>query len=284
MHGVWPVAETLPEMDGTSTASGVKTGNVVYLLPYVSPEEGMALRAKGVQYLDLSGNVFVADRGFHLHVDGARKVARLPVASGSAFGKKGLRVLFVLLSHPELIRSTIRALAQAAGVSHGTAQNAVNNLRALGLMEEVRGVRTLVHKGELLDRWAYSYVQTLRSTLIRGRYRPFDEPRLANEGEAPGVYWSGDVAASSFLGTLVPKTFIAYVSPKVANWASTLRLMPDPEGRVEVLSCFWNTDAVPTRASDVACVPIPLAYADLLHLGDARSRDAARLLKEQWEQ
>ena len=54
------------------------------------------------------------------------------------------------------------------------------------------------------------------------------------------------------------------------------KLRPDPDGPAEVVKRFWAFEA-----NDDTVVPLPLVYADLLMIGDARCLEAADLIYEQ---
>lgn len=282
-QGSWKVAEAPSAKHVLRDAPAQTQENVVYALPYVAPEDGKALRERGLPFVDLSGNAYLKSDGLHIQLEGGPKVERTPKLRGAAFGRKGLRVVFVLLCDPARVESPVRVLAEGAGVSHGTAQNALDDLKALGFVVDVAGRRRLTRKDELLDRWAFAYQQSLRPTLGVGRYRAVKDLRIDQHPEPSPLLWSGDLVVHHLLGTLVPTFFIGYVHPKATAWASAMRLMPDPEGPVEVLTCFWNPEALMQLGQETAFVPLPLVYADLLHQGDARSLDAAKLVKARWE-
>ncbi len=53
------------------------------------------------------------------------------------------------------------------------------------------------------------------------------------------------------------------------------KLRPDPEGPVELVKRFWAFET-----DDEAVVPLPLIYADLLMIGDARCIETADLIYE----
>jgi hypothetical protein len=54
------------------------------------------------------------------------------------------------------------------------------------------------------------------------------------------------------------------------------RLSRDPHGDVEILKRFWSFDA------EVCAAPIPLIYADLIRIYDARCIETAQMIYEQF--
>ncbi|HAP61577.1 MAG TPA: hypothetical protein DCR93_19455, partial [Cytophagales bacterium] len=89
-----------------------------------------------------------------------------------AFTKTGLKVLFHLLQDASLIERTQRELAELAGVALGNIPQVIQGLRDKGyLTSKKEGGLAWQNREELLQRWMIAYENTLRPSLMRGRYR-----------------------------------------------------------------------------------------------------------------
>lgn len=247
--------------------------------------------------MDTAGSVHVRGPNFLLWVTGQPRnrerlnvlpeepaVARTP--DGRAFEPKGLKVIFTLLCHPEYAARPYRQIAELAGTAHGTVGHIIQDLEALGFIVPgpagpggARGQRRLVKTGPLLEQWARIFVRTLRPRQFIGRYRgrPLDElatVRWADHGALLG----GECAADVVTAHLRPGTLTLYLQEEkpAAGLLRELRLQPDPRGNIELLKKFWTFDTRDAARPDLA--PLPLVYADLLAIDDARCEETARLL------
>jgi len=92
----------------------------------------------------------------------------------------------------------------------------------------------------------------------------------------PGKYGyllGGEPAAARLTQHLRPGTITLY-GPKVEpRFLLDQRLRPDPQGKVEILRRFWKFNDVPQLLT-----PLPLIYADLVAIGDARCLETAKLI------
>jgi hypothetical protein len=85
----------------------------------------------GVNLLDRAGNCYVKLSGKYVaRIQGKRAERR--AASGKSLRAPAYRALFALLADPPLISATVRALAEAAGVSRQAAHDIRPRLQALG--------------------------------------------------------------------------------------------------------------------------------------------------------
>jgi hypothetical protein len=98
-------------------------------------------------------------------------------------------------------------------------------------------------------------------------------------GAAPrayGVLLGGEAAAAKVTRHLRPETITLYSEKAAPRLLLDFQLRPDPDGPVEIVKRFWAFEA-----NDGTVVPLPLIYADLLKIGDARGLEAADLIYEQ---
>lgn len=244
---------------------------------YATPPVAEALRQRGIQFIDSAGNAFLKRRGLLVVVTGRTPRIVLSAKSPRVFRPSGLKVLFVLLSAPDMIAAPQRTIAHAADVALGSVGQVIEGLRELGVVAEIRGTRRLVNRDRLIDPWAEAYARRFEASLLLGR---FSAPasawwRHADVGKH-GAQWGGETAAAILQQHLVPEHSVVYAGSLPLPVIARHRLKADPSGSVIFRRRFWN--AVPSPRHDV--VPPLLIYADLLTTGDARSVEAAKQIRD----
>lgn len=190
------------------------------------------------------------------------------------FNLGGLKVLFPLLCNPNWTDRPYREIAQLAGVAHGTVGWVLAELAKRGFMAEVGGKRRLLQPERLLQQWVEAYAGTLRPRLLLGRFHTdaLDWHKTIDPGKY-GLLLGGEPAAARLTHHLRPGTVTLYGPKLEPRLLLDQRLRADPQGNVEILRRFWKFDN-----EDPSIVPLPLVYADLLAIGDARCLETAKLL------
>lgn len=243
---------------------------------YVTPPLAETLKARGVAFLDTAGNAFVDQPPLYVWVKGEKPQEQTmgKEGTGRAFQASGLKVLFALLCHPEWIEQPYREIATLAGVAHGTVGWVMAELPELGFVANVADRRRLLQPELLLKQWAEAYARTLRPKLFVGRYRT-DKQQWWTKLKPHNyeVLLGGEPAAQHVTKYLRPETVTLYGAKAEPRLLLDYKLRPDPKGPVEILKKFWNFK---THGKNV--VPLPLIYADLLIIGDARCLEVADLI------
>ncbi|MGB8960158.1 MAG: type IV toxin-antitoxin system AbiEi family antitoxin [Candidatus Aminicenantales bacterium] len=247
---------------------------------YVNPEMADRLVRDGIEFIDTGGNAFI-DLGFlHIISKGNRPKNRAPLRSPRLFKPSGIKVVFELLSHPELTTGTIRDIAKKSGVSLGTAVGVIDELKSrLYLIEDKKGIRRLVRKKDLFEAWAVAYPEQLRPKITLGKYQ--GEPGWWHEKALQPAWaqWGGEVAASRLTDYLFPQIITIYLkSERQTEFLLENKLRSDPQGNVEVLERFWPTD---DQRQDLETVHPLLIYADLIATGNERDIQTARIIYDQ---
>jgi hypothetical protein len=244
---------------------------------HVSPPLAERLRDLGIQFIDTAGNAFLTRPALLILVKGERPPERLHSSGPSrAFKASGLRVLFALLSVPGLAGQPYRAIADQAGVAHGTVGWVMAELTQLGFLAEIGGQRRLLQPERLRRQWVEAYARTLRPKLL---LRIFQAPSIRWWHELDfaqdGLVLGGEAAAARITGIIEPQMVTLY-----GTKAASLRFMTKqpmrsaPDGNVEILSKFWGFEQAPPELA-----PPLLIYADLLATGDARCLEAAQAME-----
>jgi hypothetical protein len=83
----------------------------------------------------------------------------------------------------------------------------------------------------------------------------------------------GENAAALLMNYLQPEKFTLYIAGNRLEVMKKLRLVPDPNGNVEMLEQFWKDKHKEIDAAGV--VPPLLAYADPIAGYDSRNHETA---------
>lgn len=258
------------------------------IAPYITKELAEHCRATGLQFIDTRGNAYLRSPGLFVLITGekgerGKQSTRPPKGLTSA---AALCVVFALLSKPELVNAPLKDIASNAGVSLGTAYNALDDLERRGYLinrgSSVR--RILLERRRLMDEWAINYPATLRTKLHGRRFSAPDPHWWKNidlyEFESA---WGSEVAAKKMARYLKPATQTLYV--KSTEMESVIRVLarqhrirPDPDGEIEILEKFWHWQ--PENMSDIA--PPLLVYSELRAIFDPRAQETAEMIKERF--
>jgi hypothetical protein len=266
-------------MVGPVTLTSAGWGNDRLLITdYVTPPLADELRHRQVQFIDAAGNAFLSRQGLFVFVTGRRaRKSHTPPKTPRVFRPSGLKVIFALLSVPDLFAAPQRAIAGAAGVSLGSVALVLEGLAGLGFVAEIRGRRRVVNREQLLQQWTEAYARVLEPSLELGRFSAASPGWWRNADLTPyGAQWGGETAAALLHRYLVPQRSMIYTDSIPARMLAKYRLRADPHGQVILRRRFWN--AVPGPRANI--VPPLLIYADLVAAGDARSLDAAKQIRD----
>jgi hypothetical protein len=252
----------------------------VILAPRIGPEVGQIIRHAGAGYIDARGNLDVAlGSAYEAHIEG--RSGDVVPAPGRSLGLAGYRVLFTLLATPARDWPSIRALAEAAGVSRQPVSDAVTRLRQDGsLVRTSRGYALLAQRYErVLEAWLAGYLHVVRpKLLIATLRRPEAVPSQLELAVAPlldaaGAEWryGGTAAGYRLAGHYRGDLTVVHVERPPANLARTLGARPDPHGNLIVMS-------VPSAAAmeGPEVVHPLLVYTELMASPDERARESAR--------
>lgn len=256
----------------------------ILALPSVPRQRAKQYRAAGINFVDSGGNAHLDFPGFQVWIEG-RKPRWLPEGVGRSrspsMNPAGLRVVFALLVNEALVLESYDEIAAAAGVSKGSASNALVDLRRRGYIHREGRYRTLVNRDLLAEDWITGYVRDLR-------------PRLQEAvlfGPRPG-WWlehalgsgvgtlGGAVALAHMGGRIRPEDTVVYGKPPWGELKRFARLSREGEAQVILRERFWGSEAYEGWVA-----PPLLAYADALASGDPRSVEVARALaiENRWE-
>lgn len=238
----------------------------------IGPKAGSRLEGAGLHYVDLAGNASVHLPGIAVSVEGRPRVP-LPsrYAVTAAFRRAGLQAVGTILSRPEHPVPTLRVVAEQAGISIGSAQGAVLDLREQGYLDSDG---RLQRGGELLHRWVAAFAASRTLTASARAFRA--EPGWWEREQAfraDGAHLGGEAAAEALGIPLRSLSGSIYADALPTTVIRHGRLVTDAEGTVELREKFWRLP------EDGWIAPTPIVYAELFADSDPRLREAADQLR-----
>lgn len=235
---------------------------------HIFPKIKEELRKKEIPYLEANGNVYLKKENIFLFIDTQKPSGIEKNKRNRAFTKTGLKVLFYLLQHKEVINLTQRELAEKAQVGLGNIPLVIDGLKETGYIIPLNNKNfAWEDRKRLLERWIEEYATVLRPKLLKERYRlkgDWQELRFDNHK----TVWGGEAAADILTNHLRPEKFIIYTRENRIDLIKNYKLMPDKDGEIEVLDMFWEQE-------DEKTAPPLLVYADLMLEGGKRNKETA---------
>jgi hypothetical protein len=250
--------------------------HLLLLAEYITPAAKQLLQQEHVAYADAAGNLYLEDGPLYLHIEAYKAERTQATNAGRAFTKTGLKLLFVLLVHPEYLNMPYRVLAEKAGVGLDT----INKVyKALLEDKYIIAINEREYKWnkreELLLRWVSGYNTTLRPKLNQRTFRTLNRDIDWQEIELPqGTVWGGANAGDLLAGNLIPDEWVVYTSQDFKALTKDLKWVPDAAGNIKVLEKFWYEEGEEKQ------VPPLLAYADLIATNDPRYLETAKKIYE----
>ncbi len=259
---------------------------VLLFAPLVAPRIGEALRARGVQYVDLAGNCHVEAGGTQVaHVEGRKLRERF--ADPAQRRREGrFHVYFALAARPELVTATVREIARHAGAGKSTVDRTLVRLEEDGVVATTKGGRRIVRTDQLVERWVAGYVEYLRPRWMVSRYQPAEadpaELEKALSRALRGAVWGlGGGAAGWRLDHHYrgPDT-VVHIAQSVPSLAAKVRALPAREGPLAVIR---TPLALAFESAVEETVHPLLVYAELVASNDERSLEAAARIRERYK-
>ncbi len=263
-----------------------KTPSALMLFaPYISRPLAEYLVGKHVNFVDAAGNCHVRlGTAFLALVQGRPAVPR--AALGRGVGLSGHLVLFAILAKPELLNTSIRALAEQAGASKTAVAHLLARLTQEGAIVRSRNRRHLQDQKTLLDRWLSGYATLVRPRLLVGQYRTPDSDPSALEARIEQVLtddtpwgWGGGAAENRLTGFYRGSKTILHLAEPSDTTLRSLRGLPSNKGELTVLRMPGHIafeGAVPHTVHPL------LVYTELLTEGTDRARESAAMIRDRY--
>lgn len=241
--------------------------------PRVTERSAEMFRAQGIDYLDQSGNAFIAFNGVHIDVRGRKPNPTTSTAlagpRGSLFSMKRSQVIFALLSWDDLLRKRVRDIADAAGVSLGQVQATMGLLEQGGFLDGRRWASP-GERDRLIDQWTAAYPLGLGAAAMA---QPFSGDFTDLHATSMPVYVSGEAAVPEMLRN--PESIVLYSAETPRELIRRGRWRRDEDSpNIFLRHQFWNPPEPEVPGSHRA--PWLLVYGDLMASNDSRLRETAQ--------
>ncbi len=248
---------------------------------YITKPMKVELRYRQINYLELAGNCYIQTEGIYIYINDQQVTETRTAPQGKLWKTAGIKFLFALLNDPELLRQSYRTVADRADIALGNVGALMDEMSREGYLKEGLNKTVFIERREeLFGRWAEAYRNILRPKITAGTYRFVDKILTDHwkELQPKTFHWGGENAGALLTGYLRPEKFTIYAINFRQEVMKELKLLPDPEGPVEILHQFWKDIPEETQVT----VPPLLAYADLATSLDSRNRETAERLKKQY--
>jgi hypothetical protein len=285
----------LPHMSATDALraanAAAPNGPLLVIGPRIHESSAVTFRARGIWYVDESGNAYLRQQALVVDVRGRRggtstsQDRHLEVGPTNPFTPKRAQVGLALLSSPGLAAAPFREIADRAGVSLGMAKSTLDTLAIAGFVEQVGSHRRLIRADELLNLWVAAYPGGLAkaNTLLVAR------GEIDNWSPPYGIDFavSGEQALKGEIRN--PATLVLYVHSYVHTDGGRRpprelmmenRWGRDPHGNIVIRELFWRD--LPSF-SNVGTAPAVLVYADLIASREPRQIEVAHEMRNEIE-
>lgn len=282
------------------TKSAIRTSNQGFVIPqleemkqnnrrplivvaeYISNSAADELKARKINYLDVSGNTYINSNEIVIYIQGQKKRIKDKKNQSRAFQEAGIKILFYLLNKQENLQDSYRIIAEKSNVSIGSVSNVMNELEDLNYLLKTKEKRVLKNKKNLLEQWVINLKGTLRPRILRKKMSflyPEDArnwQKINTDTKQGSILWGGEPGGAIITGNLKPETFTIFTDVELSEVAKKLRLVPSEHGEIEILQKFWNTN----NLEDNNVAPALIVYADLINSGFGRNIEIANQILE----
>ena len=249
---------------------------VLVVAEYITPTAKKLLKEENIAYVDAAGNMFLADEQLYIFVENNKAERKEVVTGNRAFTKTGLRVLFLLLQHPDYINETYRFIAERTGVGLDTISKVFKALQKEKYLLPLTDKTFRWNKRkELLLQWVEGYQRNMKPKLHQKRYRALEKDQHWKKLNLPeDTFWGGANAGDLLTDYLIADHWTLYTGQDFMTLMKAFKWIPDPEGNITLIEKFWHGE------EQGAHVPPLIAYADLTEQDKPRYMETATIIYE----
>ncbi|MCW0482377.1 type IV toxin-antitoxin system AbiEi family antitoxin [Gaoshiqia sediminis] len=252
--------------------------NFILVANRIFPNLKEELRMQEIPYLEANGNLFLKKGDTFLFIDTNEPISVGKEKGNRAFTKTGLKVLFHLLQNKDDINLPQRELANLTNVGLGNIPQVIEGLKETGYLLRLDDkTYAWENRRELLDRWVTEYKTVLKPKLKKERFGIAGNWKdiIFDNGL---TVWGGEPAADLLTNYLRPEKYIIYTKENRIELMKNYRLMPKPEGEIEILEMFWE------QPKHQQTAPPILVYAELVLEGGKRNKETAEIIFNEYIQ
>lgn len=235
----------------------------------------------GINYLESSGNSFINTKNVFLFISDQKVTPNRLANEGKLWNPSGLKFIFSILNKEEILNRPYRQIAKEAGIALGNIGPFIEELNKEGyLVKKDKSDWLLANRDVLIKRWVELYHLVLKPKISMGTFKFIASvnPLEWRNWPTEDFVWGGENAGALLTNYLSPQDFTVYTPLTKMKIMKNLKLVPYPEGTVEVVQQFWPMEI--QEALNVRdAVPPLIAYAELITSLDSRNRETAERIK-----
>ena len=254
----------------------------ILVTEYATPPMADLMRTIGLFFMDTAGNAYINKPPLYVFIKGNKRPENLkPAPTKRLFKPAGLKVVFALLNHPEMVEWPYRQIAATTAVALGTVDWIFRDLKEMGfLLEMGNRRRKITNPLTLLKRWVEAYPEQLRPKLGLARFKA-DDPDWWKDVDITGynACWGGEVAAAKLTKQLKPEKVVIYAPEPPGKLIIEKKLRKSTAGDIEILKPFWTFNH---ECDALGIAPPLLVYADLMATGDDRNIETVEIIYDNY--
>lgn len=250
---------------------------VLLITKYIPAAIAKSFVEESINYIDAAGNCNIQKNNLLLIIEG-KKTVRLPRTNQPrAFQEAGIKLIYCLLVNPDNINKSFRELSELSQISLGSVSTIVQELVESKFLLKTKNKKVLKNKIELLKRWVIAYNDVFHPKLFIKRMSFINKSEYSNwsnldlSSVSEKTLWGGECAAGIMTKNLTPANFTIYTDATWQSLGKLLKLIPDENGKIEILRLFYDTE----KGNTVS--PL-LTYADLMGSGESRNIETAEII------
>jgi len=242
------------------------------------------LKNRAVNYLETAGNCFIRKDGLYFYINDKAVTNQRQPKEGKLWKQAGLKFLFGILLKPELINQPYRTIAKTTKVALGNIGPFIEELKQEGFVKEGTKKEAkflfIENKEQLQNKWVELFNVVLKPKLKLGKFRFLNNKINWQKLPTDKMYWGGEPAAALLTNFLQPEIFTLYTNEPKTAIMKKLMLVPDQNGKVELMELFWDTQLTGNNKNKT--VPALLVYAELITSLDSRNKETAVRIKQKY--
>ena len=255
-----------------------QTDNFLLLSDYISKPLKEKLRQKNISYIDAAGNFFLKKEKTFIYIETNQTNRNNFKKSNRAFSPAGLKVIYSLLTVPNLLVKSYRDIAEQSTVSIHTVGKVIKELlRDSYIVKATENSYTIRDKERLFQDWVTLFNKILRPKLKQRKYKSlkknqelFASLKQSTKNDSIG----GELAAQMVTDYLIAENIYFYTEESFLEISKQNKLIPSESGNVVLIEKFWKTQE---SNNQITVNPI-LVYADLLDNPTPRNIETAQLI------
>ncbi len=260
------------------------TEKLFLITRYLSEATINKLVENNIEFIDTAGNIYLNSPSAYILIRGKHRPKDKSVSTAK-ITLNNLKVIYILLQSPDILRKSLKELANAAGVRSGIVINTLKNLYQLGYLQRQRdGKYRIIRYAKLLERWEIGYAETLRPKLFLGNFTPIIKDKFSElsdniiqQAKENNFLIGGELGAAIATSYLIPLGAVLYVKDNYRLIAAQLKLKPSPEGEIIFLQQFGSDNADDYNQRELIADPL-LLHAELMMGNNERLEETAKLI------